>query len=66
MSVVVRGMVMPERCRSCPFESYISDIGQTYCSASLKVLATAFRSNPYDSRPKWCPLFELKDWKEIT
>ena len=63
-NVIVRGMEMPSECRSCPFESYISDIGQTYCSASLKVLATAYKPIPYEGRHKDCPLFECKDWRE--
>ena len=65
MSVVVRGIDMPENCRECPFEGYHSDIGQTYCMACSKVLATAFKPISFDGRPNWCPLFEIKDWRDV-
>ena len=65
MSVVIRGMEMPENCRECPFEGYHVDIGQTYCMACLKVLATAFKPIAFEGRHKDCPLFELKDWRDI-
>ena len=64
MSVIVRDMKMPENCRECSFEGYHADIGQTYCIACLKVLATAFKPITFDGRPKWCPLFELKEWRD--
>ena len=63
MSVIVRGMKMPENCRECPFEGYHSDIGQTYCMACSKVLSTAFRPILFDGRPKWCPLVKLSEPK---
>ena len=65
MSVIVRDMKMPENCRECPLEGYHSDIGQTYCTANLKVLATAFKPIAYEGRHKECPLFELKEWKDL-
>ena len=65
MSVIVRGMEMPADCRACPFESYSSNSGQTVCVACMKVMATAYRTIEHYGRPKWCPLFEVKDWREI-
>lgn len=59
MSVVVNGMKMPESCRECPFENYHSDIGQTVCMASLRVLATGFKTISFDGRHPACPLVAL-------
>ena len=59
MGVYIKGMVMPKSCLECPFEGYHADIGQTYCMACLKVLATAFKPILFDGRPKWCPLVAL-------
>lgn len=61
MGVYVKGMKMPKDCRECPFEGYHVDIGQTYCMACLKVLATAFKPISFDGRSKWCPLVELHE-----
>ena len=61
MSVIVKGMKMPEDCRECPFEDYHSDIGQTVCMASLRVLATGFKTISFDGRHCSCPLVALPD-----
>lgn len=60
-AVIVRGMKMPENCRECPFENYHSDIGQTVCMASLRVLATGFKTISFDGRHCSCPLIALPD-----
>ena len=65
MSVIVVGMEMPENCRECPFESYSINTGQTVCVASMRVMAINNKPIAFDGRPKWCPLFEVKDWREI-
>jgi hypothetical protein len=61
MGVYIKGLKMPNDCRECPFEGYHRDIGQTYCTACLKVLATAFKPVPFDGRSKWCPLVEVPE-----
>ena len=61
MSVLVKGMEIPESCRECPFENYYSDIGQTVCMASLRVLATGFGIIGFDGRHSSCPLVALPD-----
>ena len=61
MGVYIKGMKMPKDCRECPFEGYHIDIGQTYCMACLKVLATAFKPISFDGRSKWCPLVEVSE-----
>lgn len=61
MSIIVNGMKMPEDCHECPFENYHSDIGQTVCMASLRVLATGFKTISFDGRHCSCPLVALPD-----
>ena len=61
MSIIVKGMQIPENCRECPFENYHSDIGQTVCMASLRVLATGFKTISFDGRHCSCPLVALPD-----
>ena len=65
MSVIVRGMGMPKDCRECPFESYSSNSGQTVCVAAMRVMAIAYKTIKHDGRPRWCPLFKVKDWREV-
>lgn len=61
MSVLVKGMEMPENCRECPFENYYSDTGKTVCMASLRVLAIGFGVISFDGRHSSCPLVALPD-----
>ena len=61
MSVVVKGMKMPECCRECPFENYYSDTGKTVCMASLRVLAIGFGIISFDGRHSSCPIVALPD-----
>ena len=61
MSVLVKGMKMPENCRECPFENYYSDTGKTVCMASLRVLAIGFGIISFDGRHSSCPLVALPD-----
>lgn len=61
MSVVVKGMEIPESCRECPFENYYSDTGKTVCMASLRVLAIGFGIISFDGRHSSCPIVALPD-----
>jgi len=61
MSVVVKGVDIPESCRECPFENYYSDTGKTVCMASLRVLAIGFGIISFDGRHSSCPLVALPD-----
>ena len=57
MSIVVRGMEMPENCRECPLQyDYL------HCSVRHCIKLTVENE---DKRDKNCPLFELKDWKDL-
>ena len=59
MSVVIRGMEMPENCRECRFQDYVFTSGVTLCGASCVVLARNFEAIGFDGRPDWCPLVDL-------
>lgn len=61
MSVIVKGMEIPESCRECPFENYYSDTGKTVCMASLRVLAIGFGIISFDGRHSSCPIVALPD-----
>ena len=61
MSVIVRGMEMPENCAICPLHKRFNDpTKRRWCGHNGKTL-----HHPYRGKPKWCPLFELKDWKDL-
>lgn len=65
MSVIVRDMKMPTDCRECPLCEYHDRTGRTWCIPADKLLAEDFKPIPFNDRPKWCPLFELKDWRDL-
>ncbi len=63
MSVVVKGMDMPENCLKCPMQ-----FGGWCYVAPPEIderVAPTVDEAAEQGRPKWCPLFETKDWKEI-
>lgn len=51
MSIVVHDMTMPEDCRECPFEMYYMNCGETSCRANDRILATDYKTIPFDGRP---------------
>ena len=59
MSVLIKGMEMPEDCRDCPMEMFYMNCGETRCRAKNKILAEDFKAIPFDGRPDWCPLVEV-------
>ena len=61
MSVIVRGMEMPECCAMCPLCHRNFDGNET----RLACYATKKWAYEDSGRPEWCPLFEVKDWREI-
>ena len=65
MSVIVVGMEMPNECRECRFCEYHENTGRTWCKPADGILAEGYKAIEFDGRPKWCPLFELKDWKNL-
>ena len=59
MSVLVKGMEMPEDCRNCPFEMYYMNCGETKCRATGKILADFYKPIPFEGRAEECPLVEV-------
>lgn len=59
MSILIKGMEMPKDCRECPFEMYYFHCGETRCRATLRTLATDFKTIPFDGRADDCPLIEI-------
>lgn len=54
MSVLIKGMEMPENCDKCRFQSEL----RLYCDA----MPYNFCGNTDDiERPDWCPLVEVKE-----
>ena len=62
MSVVVRGMEMPETCRDCPCLRTI--LFGYQCSVTLRTF-DVISQEVWEGRAKDCPLFEIKDWKDL-
>lgn len=63
MSVIVRGMEMPDRCDVCPCCQMVMTrvMFMYFCGAMEKQMDI----RQIDGRHKDCPLFEVKDWREI-
>lgn len=61
MSVLIKGIQMPEDCRECRFQDYGSNTGDTWCGVNDVILAKNFRAIEFDGRPGWCPLVELPE-----
>ena len=61
MSVVIRGMEMPENCSECPCLRHDSMDGKHayQCNVTLGI------RTHIDRKPKWCPLFEIKKWEDV-
>lgn len=56
MSILIRGMKMPENCDDCPFNYDLME-----CMAALNKI----RLN-YEKRPEECPLIETKERKKMS
>ena len=60
MSIIIKGMNMPNECRECPLEMYLNT-GETRCYATNSVLAAEYKTINFEGRPKDCPIEEVKD-----
>ena len=60
MSILVTGMEMPKDCRECPLQEYHERTGKTWCKPADRILAEDYKPIPFDGRPDWCPLVEVK------
>jgi hypothetical protein len=62
MSIVVKGMKMPENCIKCPMQF------GGWCYVAPSEIDERVAPTPGEAviqgRPKWCPLFETKDWRK--
>ena len=61
MSIIIKGIEMPESCRECPFEMYYMNCGETKCRATNRILANDYKPIPFEERAEDCPLVEVKD-----
>ena len=64
MSIVVRGMEMPDNCEDCAIQYDYMDCpvcGDGWYSSNNQKRGF----NPETERLPECPLFELKDWKDL-
>ena len=66
MSVIVKGMKMPENCGECPIcrHDSMDGVQMEQCNLTLDT----FDSNDsvrWVRRADNCPLFEVKDWREV-
>ena len=57
MSVLIRGMQMPEGCIACLFAENIPP-GRTRCLITCRILAENYNAPSYN-RPGFCPLVDL-------
>ena len=64
MSVIVRDMKMPENCIKCPMQFGGMCYVQPAWVDDARVAPTVDEAIK-QGKPKWCPLFELKDWRKI-
>ena len=75
MSVIVRDMPMPDICQNCSCFMHGTTADNLWalqvCRAKHKEIVEPKRTRDiaidwnHTNRPEWCPLFEVKDWREI-
>lgn len=59
MSILVKGVEMPEDCRRCPFSKYYMNFGQTRCRVTGKILADFYKPIPFEGRAEECHLVDV-------
>ena len=69
VSVIVRGMELPTECEYCPLCRYYPENGNVWCNAKNRILKRKWGNPNWThldvKKPEWCPLFEVKDWREV-
>jgi len=58
MSILIRGMEIPEECNACPLANY--NMGTMYCKA-LTPSPKGFHIIEFEGRREDCPLVEVKE-----
>ena len=64
MSILIKGMEMPENCDRCKLVRYFGMAGGIECLAKKKWPATSYANEDFresGTRPDWCPLVEVPD-----
>ena len=61
MSVLIKGMQMPDECRMCAMCEFYGVTGKTICKLTHAVLAEYYETIAFDGRHKNCPLVEVKE-----
>ena len=61
MSILIKGMDMPECCTECSCCRHDNWNGETahQCNVSLITFSAEDENWIYDKRPNWCPLIEI-------
>ena len=67
MSFIVRDAPMPQNCAECPcYQEMFEEVANAWWNSITVCGATHDEVDPAeDKRADGCPLFELKDWKDV-
>lgn len=61
MSVIVKGMEMPEKCQYCCLLRYYHENGNVWCNANNALLKQGWYTEIDIKRPETCPLVEIPE-----
>ena len=61
MSVIVKGMEMPEKCQYCCLLRYYHENGNIWCNANNTLLKQGWYTEIDIKRPETCPLVEIPE-----
>lgn len=61
MSVIIKGINVPESCNKCPFAELDILYALWTCKFSGGDVTEELFSNAYSFRPEWCPVGELPE-----
>lgn len=60
MSVIIKNMVMPKKCKECTayvcYKQWSGDLGDEFCGLTKNDI-------PPEVIPYWCPLVEISDYE---
>lgn len=59
MTVIVKGMKMPEKCQYCGFLAYYANSGNVWCNATNRLIETGRHTEIDIKRQADCPLVEI-------
>lgn len=61
MSVIIKGMEMPEKCQYCCLLRYYHENGNIWCNANNALLRQGWYTEIDIKRPETCPLVEIPE-----